>query len=307
MQKGQAPEPEVIEIGRKKRRDDKDDDRDDRGGGGGRRRRRRRRKSRRVDWSNSGSTESIESRSEELLDKVGAVLAEAGPRSLHVRQIAESLASQDVLGGDISEIERAVTAAILLDVHRRGEASRFAVRGDARYQLRGSRVPEKAAAAEYAARSAIRTLEQETEKQLLLWLQSLGARSLESLVRIWLAREDYNLVATLPPSRGLGKLVVDDPDPDDDDGRTLVLIVPRKTSLEPKLWDGEAERNKCAQTMVFAMCEPINDSSIGDTRVIFAPELTRWLLRNGIGVRTIRFEVPVLDAGLIESIAGLDT
>ena len=45
-------------------------------------------------------------------------------------------------------VERAVTAAILIDVNRRGDSSRFSIRGDARYQLRGSRLPEKAAAAE---------------------------------------------------------------------------------------------------------------------------------------------------------------
>jgi hypothetical protein len=217
-----------------------------------------------------------------------------------------ALAAQDVLGGEISEIERAVTAAVLLDVHRRGDGSRFSVRGDARYQLRGNRLPEKAAIAEHALRAAARTLERETEEQLLLWLQSLGARSLESLVRIWLAREKFTLIATLPPSRGLGKLLVDDPEPEEEEGRTLVLIFPRKTSLEPKLWDGEAERNGCASTLVFAMCEPV-EQSIGDTRVIFARDLVRWMLRHGIGVRPLKIEVPVLDANLIESVGGLDT
>ncbi len=313
MQKGQAPIPEVIEVGRKKRIDeDRLRDRErDRGGDddrGGRRRRRRRRRSRRVEWSESGAGRAT-TRGVELLDKVASVLAEAGSRSLHVRQIAENLAAQNVLGGEISEIERAVTAAILLDVHRRGDSSRFAVRGDARYQLRGSRLPERAAAAEHAARAALLALENETEDQLLLWLQSLGARSLEALVRIWLEREDYTLVATLPPSRGLGKLVVDEPDPEDDDGRTLVLIVPRKTSLEPKLWDGEAERNACSATLVFAMGEASADGPLAgsDARVIFAKDFARWLLRQGIGVRTLEVRVPVLDANLIESIAGLDT
>jgi hypothetical protein len=310
MQKGQAPVPEVIEVGRKKRIDEdrmRDRDRDD--DRGGRRRRRRRRRGRRVEWSESSGGRSATTRGVELLDKVAVVLAEAGSRSLHVRQIAESLASQNVLGGEISEIERAVTAAILLDVHRRGDASRFAVRGDARYQLRGSRLPEKAAVAERAARAALLTLESETEAQLLLWLQSLGARSLEALVRIWLEREDYGLVATLPPARGLGKLVVDELELEDEDGRTLVLIVPRKTGLEPKLWDGEAERNGCSGTLVFAMSDPPADPSVlpGDGRVIFAKDFARWLLRQGIGVQTLEIKVPVLDANLIESIAGLDT
>ena len=311
MQKGQAPVPEIIEVGRKKRLDEdrlrereRDEDRS------GRRRRRRRRRGRRVEWSESSGRAST-TRSVELLDKVAEVLTEAGSRSLHVRQIAEHLAAQNVLGGEISEIERAVTAALLLDVHRRGDASRFAVRGDARYQLRGSRLPEKAAAAERAARAALHALETETEAQLLLWLQSLGARSLEAIVRIWLDREGFSLVATLPPSRGLGKLVVDDPEPEDDDGRTLVLIVPRKTSLEPKLWDGEAERNGCAATLVFTMTDggdPAASALAGtDARVVFARDLARWLLRQGIGVRTLEIKVPVLDADLIESIAGLDT
>ena len=156
-------------------------------------------------------------------------------------------------------------------------------------------------------RTAVRELEKETESQLLLWLQSLGARSLESFVRIWLAHEGFGILATLPPSRGLGKLVVEDPDPEDDDGRTLVLIVPRKTNLEPKLWDGEAERNTCANTLVFAMSDSMADQAGPDTRVVFAREFVRWLLRSGIGVRTLNIQVPVLDADLIESIGGLDT
>ncbi|KIG13457.1 hypothetical protein DB30_08053 [Enhygromyxa salina] len=322
MQKGPSPAPEVIEVGRKTRRDrdrdreddgreargreddrrDRDDDR------GGRKRRRRRRRGRRVEWSESNATRQDGARSgEELLDKVARVLSEAGPRSLHVRQIAESLANQDVLGGEISEIERAVTAAMLLDVHKRGDASRFAVRGDARYQLRGSRLPEKAAAAEHAMRTAVRELEKETSAQLLLWLQSLGARSLESFVRIWLAHEGFGILSTLPPSRGLSKLVAEDPDPEDDDGRTLVLIVPRKTNLEPKLWEGEAERNTCASTLVFAMSDSMAEPAGADTRVVLANEFVRWLLRSGIGVRSLNIQVPVLDADLIESIGGLDT
>ena len=308
MQKPQAPAIEVIEVGRKRRRDD-DGGREDRGRDeerGGRRRRRRRRRNRRVEWSGGNTTARAElTHSEELLDKVAATLREAGPRSLHVRQIAESLAAQDILGGEISEIERAVTAALLLDVHQRGDGSRFAVRGDARYQLRGSRLPEKAAAAEQGLRDAARALEKETRDQLLAWLQSLGARALESLVRIWLATEKFKLVATLPPSRGLGKLIVEDPDPEEDDGRTLVLIFPRKTSLEPKLWDGEAERNNCSNTLVFAMCEP--SESLGEARVVFAREFSEWLLRHGVGVKPLKIEVPALDANLIESIGGLDT
>ena len=110
---------------------------------------------------------------------------------------------------------------------------------------------------------------------------------------------------------GLGKLVVDDPEPEDDDGRTLVLIVPRKTSLEPKLWDGEAERNTLRGTLVFTMfdCPAVPQAGRGgtDARVMFAKDFARWLLRNSIGVRTLEVQVPVLDANLIESIGGLDT
>lgn len=319
MQKGQAPAPEVIEVGRKKRRehdgreargreDERDRERDREDDRGGRKRRRRRRRGRRVEWSDPSTQRSDGARGgDELLDKVARVLTDVGARSLHVRQIAENLATQEVLGGEISEIERAVTAAILLDVHHRGDASRFAVRGDARYQLRGSRLPDKAAAAEQAMRTAIRDLEKETESQLLLWLQSLGARSLESFVRIWLAHEGFGILATLAPSRGLGKLVVEDPDPEDDDGRTLVLIVPRKTNLEPRLWEGEAERNSCGNTLVFAMSDSMAEQTNPDTRVVFAREFVRWLLRSGIGVRSLTLQVSVLDADLIESIGGLDT
>ncbi len=312
LQKGESSEPEVIEVGRKRRREGSDryssssssnNNNEERGG---RRRKRRRRKSRRADWSDAtGITVSAGSHSHELLERAATALAEVGGRSLHVRQIAENLANHNVLGGEISEIERAVTAAMLLDIHQRGEGSRFAVRGDARYQLRGSRLPQKAAAAEQAARVAVHRAEQETSTQILLWLQSLGVRSLEALVRVYLEREGFALLATLPPSRGLGKLVVDDPEAEEGEGRTLVLVVPRRTSLEPKFWDGEAERNRCSGTMVFAMGE--SGENLGDARVTFGPELGLWLLRRGIGVRTVRFDVPLLDADFIESISGLDT
>ena len=309
------PQPEVVEVrkrreerGRDERRDERkepappaDDDR------GGRRRRRRRRRSRRVDWSEGGAARPAGAGAEELLDKVSSILADAGSRSLHVRQIAEHLANQNVLGGEISEIERAVTAALLLDVHRRGDGSRFALRGDARYQLRGSRLPEKVAAAEHAARRALLLLEQESEKQLFAWLQALGARSLEAIVRMWLDAEDHTVLATLAPARGLGKLIVEDPEAEDDEGRVLVLLVPRKSAIEPKLWEGEAERNGCGSTLVFAMGEAGTELGSPDARVIGASELARWMIRQRIGVRVARFEVSVLDADLIESIGGLDT
>lgn len=274
---------------------------------GGRRRRRRRRRARRVEWTGpSGGRASAAGRADELLDQVAAVLAESGPRSLHIRQVAETLASQNVLGGEISEIERAVTSAILMDVQARGRASRFAVRGDARYQLQGSRVPEGAAKAEKVFRDAALALENETRLQLVGWLGSLGARALESLVRMYLQREGYNLVATLPPGRGLGKLIAEDPDGDDEDAKALVLVVPRRTSLEPKLWDGEAERNQCSSTLVFSMADS-GAERVGDARVLYAPELAEWLSRHQIGINRVSVEVPVLDASVIESIGGLDT
>jgi hypothetical protein len=121
-----------------------------------------------------------------------------------------------------------------------------------------------------------------------------------------LAGEGFSLLATLPPTRGLGKLVAEDPDPEDDDGRTLVLILPRKTAIEPKLWEGEAERNGCGSTLLFAMSDATTEP-LGDARTISARELTTWMLRRGIGVRTLTIQIPVLDPGLIESIGGLDT
>ena len=277
---------------------------DDRGGG--RRRRRRRRRGKRVEWSGgSGGSGSrpTESSTETLLDQVAKVLGGAGARSLHVRQISETLASQNVLGGEISEIERAVTAVLLLDVRLRGRGSRFAARGDARYQLQGTRLPESAAKAEVALREQARTLEKETSTQLLAWLQSLGARALESLVRIYLEREGFTLISALPPGRGVGKLIVDDPDADED-GKTLCVVIPRKTGIDPKNWEGEADRNGCNNHLFFAMAEGGDDL---DGRTVGTAELADWMRRNRIGVETLTLEVPVLDATFVESIAGLDT
>lgn len=273
----------------------------------GRRRRRRRRRGKRVDWSTgSESRNDNADLGDALLDGVASVLEESGPRSLHVRQIAESLASKNVLGGEISEIERAVTAAILMDLHLRGRSSRFVARGDARYQLQGTRLPERVAKAEQSVRDAVRVLENETRTQIVHWLQSLGARALESLVRIWLAQEGFLLLSALPPARGLGKLIAMDPEPDEDDGKTLVLVVPRRTALDAKLWEGEAERNGCSQVLVFSMGEGDGDLG-GETRVIGVAELSVWLSQQGVAVNDFTVTVKVLDATLIESIAGLDT
>jgi len=274
---------------------------------GNRRRRRRRRRGKRVDWSaGTGARSDAGSATinDKLLDAVASILGESGPRSLHVRQIAETLASQGLLGGEISEIERAVTASILLDVRDHGRASRFVARGDARYQVQGTRVPEGAAAAEQTLRVAIDGVEEETDRQLIQWLQSLGARSLESLVRVYLQREGYPLLAALPPSRGIGKLVVEDPE-GDDEGRNLALVIPRRTVAEARLWEGELERNACSSFLLFVMGEPPDDC--GDARVIGPTELAAWLRAHQFGVQTVQFEVSLLDMTVIESIGGLDT
>jgi hypothetical protein len=268
-----------------------------------RRRRRRRRRGKRVDWAGAPDTRGGAGPArEKLLDQVAKALEDSGPRSLHVRQVAETLAGQGVLGGEISEIERAVTSAVLLDINMRGRASRFVARGDARYQLQGTRLPEKAAAAEQALREAVRVLEEETRAQLIQWLHSLGARALESLVRIYLSREGYQLVSAMPPARGVGKLVVDD---GEEEGRVLALVVPRRTPVDPKLWEGEAERNGCSSVLLFAMSDPPDDWNEG--RCLGAGELAHWLKQNKLAVQQVTIEVPVLDPTVIESIAGLDT
>lgn len=125
-------------------------------------------------------------------------------------------------------------------------------------------------------------------------------------MRIHLQREGYTLVSALPPARGLGKLVVDDPDPEFEESRTLVLVIPRRTALEPKAWDGEAERNHCGGVVMFAMAE-LDEAAMGDARVIGAAELAQWMVEQQVGVDRLRLEVPVIDPTFIESIGGLDT
>ena len=273
-----------------------------------RRRRRRRRRGRRVEWSGSSTVRAdAASMTEKLLDSVAEVLGEAGAKSLHVRQIAETLASKNVLGGEISEIERAVTSSVLLDIHASGRNSRFVARGDARYQLQGTRIPEAVAKAEQAVRDAVASLERETSAQFERWLQSLGARALESLVRMYLQAESFTLAATLPPSRGMGKLIVEDPDPEEDESRALVLVVPRRTQLEPKLWDGELERNNCGALILFTTADVPEDLANGELRIIGTAEFAGWLRRRQIGVQQVQLEVAMLDSVLIESVGGLDT
>ena len=304
--KGSAPVPtRVVRVGRGSKVEVQVAEKSS----GSRRRRRRRRKGKRVDWSEVGATGTGEADvTEQILDGAAEILRGAGSRSLHVRQIAESLAERGVLGGEISELERAVTAAILTDVSRRGRMSRFVARGDARYQLHETRLPEAAGKAEETCRAAIVALDRSIEGHLAAWLCSLGVRALEALVRMYLQGEGYAMVATLPPGRGVGRLVVEDPEAEGEGGRTLVLVVPRKTTLDPRLWDGEIERNECAQLFVVAMGAQADDTAVpGDARLLTAAELAGWLRRAGIGVERTSVELTLLDPVLIESIAGLDT
>lgn len=287
-------------------RDHRDRERDEERGGG-RRRRRRRRRGKRVDWSDGANARAAAaSLHDTLLDDVAAVLGEAGSRSLHVRQIAETLAGKGILGGEISEIERAVTAAVLFDISTHRRASRFAARGDARYQLQGTRLPDGASKAEQALRAAARALEIETKAQIIQWLQSLGARALESLVRIYLHRESYTLLSALPPSRGLGKLVVEDPDPEYEESRLLVLVVPRRTTVDAKAWEGELERNHCGGVLMFSMAD-VDESAGNEIRVISAQELAQWMADQQVGVARLQLDIPAIDPTFIESIGGLDT
>lgn len=310
MQQVSIAAPEAPSRPSGPRPDDRDRDRDrgPNGGGedrGGRRRRRRRRRGRRMEWSGVGSDPRPAAGGDRLLDDVAAVLEGAGARSLHIRQIAEQLAARNVLGGEISEIERAATAALLMDLHQHGRGSRFVARGDARYQLQGGRMPDRAAKTEAGLRDAVRDVEQETAAQLVQWLQSLGARGLESLVRIWLRREGHGLLSSLPPSRGIGRLITEDGEADDDDARQLVVVVPRRTPVDPKAWEGDAERHGCQTTVLFAMGE-VGDE-VGDVRVLGPSEFAAWLREQGIGITRWRLEVTVLDPTVIESVAGLDS
>ncbi len=294
-------------------RDNRDNKRDSNSGNRksedrSRRRRRRRRRSRRVEWSDGSVERKTEGQTVGfLLDQTAEVLADAGSRSLHIRQIAENLADRGVLGGEISEIERAVTSAMLSDVHTRKGLSRFVARGDARYQLRGSRLPEPVAAAEKSLHNALEAVRAEVETQLVQWVASLGLRALESLVRIYLEREGLALQASLPPGRGLGKLIVIDSDSDEDDPRALVWIAPRKTSIEPGSWQSELERSGCGSMILFTMTEQNANVDWGDARVIHANDLAGWLRQQNLAVEQVPVTVTVLDPTFIESISGLDT
>jgi hypothetical protein len=281
---------------------------------GGRKKRRRRRKPRRLEWGEGGArmVGQRDDDTQELLDRVQKVLEDAGPRSLHVRQIAEQLGQQGVLGGEISEIERAVTTSVLLDVHRRGDRSPFVVRGDARYQARSTRVPQAAAEAEKAFRVAALNLEIETRSQLSSWLGSLGPRALEAICRVAYQLEGASIVATLPPGRGVARFVIEGgPESlggggDDDDRRTLVVVLPRKSSPEPKAWEVDAEKLEVNHVVVISLSEN-PDLIPQEIQTLTSDDLTEILARHGVGVRRLRIDVPVLDPALLESIGGLDT
>ena len=86
-----------------------------------------------------------------------------------------------------------------------------------------------------------------------------------------------------------------------------MLVVPKRTTADTKLWESEAERNNCSQMWLFGMGEIPADGLSGDARVIGPVEFAAWLEQHRIGVQTMTMTVPVLDPTVIESIAGLDT
>lgn len=279
----------------------------------GRRRRRRRRRGRRMEGGVTEIRSVRDEASETLLEQVAQVMTDAGSRSLHIRQIAETLAGQNVLGGEISEIERAVTAAILLDIRHGGRASRFIARGDARYQLHASRVPPAVTAAEQALHAAIAALNTEITNHFVQWLQTLGPRGLEAVARIWLAREGYPVLATLPPSRGVAKLVIADLDgeseseSEEDEPKLLVVVLPRRAGIDPSAWAGDLERTQASGHLVFCMGDAPAEPSWGEARVITAPELAGWLRAQGVGITPLPLSIGGLDPTVLESISGLDT
>jgi len=125
------------------------------------------------------------------------------------------------------------------------------------------------------------------------------------MVRMYLDYERYRLVATLPATRGYGRIVAEDPE-SEDQSRTLVVAVPAKTEIERKLWEGDDQRNECPSVSLFAAGE-IPDNLPANVRAIGVDEIVEWMLEQGVGVRPVEISLQVLDAELIESIAGLDT
>lgn len=275
----------------------------------GRKRRRRRRRGKKSEWASEPViTQRITARAgDSLLDKAAALLANAGSKALHVRQISEGLAQQKVLNGEISEIERAVTAAMIADSHRFGSASRFVLRGDARYQLRGARLPEAAATAESTVRKALRVLEKETSEQLVRWLEGVGARALDALMRIYLEKESIQVISTLASGRGITRLIAQEFDPEEGPMNWLVVGVPKKATFDSRALDTELERNNCAAAMIFCMGDASAFGALADIRVVSVRQLAEWLLQSGVAVETLEFRVPVLNPWVLESIGGLDT
>src|SRR5690606_33862511 len=88
QQQSQPPSSERVPASRRLGRGDSHDERS------ARKRRRRRRRGRRVDWTDSEGALGEADPTSKLLDEVAATLADAAPRSLHVRQIAEALAQK---------------------------------------------------------------------------------------------------------------------------------------------------------------------------------------------------------------------
>ncbi len=306
---GAAPRPiEVVRLDAAGRREDaaRKESREDSGPlveeKASRRRRRRRRKRGRAEWGDL--QRAAGGRSEEALDHIVRVMEEAGGRSMHVRQIAEALAAQGLLSTEVSELERMVTSSILLDVHELGISSRFYARGDARYQLRSGRLPEALAKAEKAFRTAHLDLEREARQQLVAWVSGLGVRALEALVRVWLAREGASLVTVLPPGKGVARLVVEEGESEDEAVRTLVVILPRRTGLDARHWEGEPEKLDCTSVTVVWTGE---GEPSGDVRHVPSDELAEWMMRNRIGTTEIGLQALSLDPVFLESIGGLDT
>ena len=121
---------------------------------------------------------------------------------------------------------------------------------------------------------------------------------------MYLSAEGYRVRSTMPPARGVCRLVAEDVQQDED--RVLVVAVPRKSSIDLRLSETEAERASCSSVLAFVMGEEDADVD-ADVRTIGVDELAEWLTAQGVGVQSLTLTVPVLDARVIESIRGLDT
>src|SRR5690606_33197300 len=119
----------------------------------------------------------------------------------------------------------------------------------------GTRLPTPAASAEEALRAAAQALRVETDRQLVQWLHSLGMRGLEALARMYLSIEGFALQASLPAGKGIGKLIAIDPESDDDDPRVLVVVVPRKSAIDPGGLAADLERLGVASALVITTAD----------------------------------------------------